>query len=387
MNPGETVPNDYIVICNVNIHKKTKLSRAEFLERVKNVKEIRCRKEKKFASYYITSIEEFKNLKLFYDIINQGTFPNDDYYQHLFALAINPKLYEWFRSTSFHLIERQIIFWMASIYFFVPEKRKKIYDVQFYDPIIEEIKKILNNCYSKLAPVKTKWEDEIISSYDLDKSKFEFNPEELYFQASNKFLGLDPPEFLSNPFGYSDHIGEWGIAKYNFTFIKAYFSDSDWSEIVVHNNENESLVRAESKKDLWYKWKHTFSMFEISKKNIYSFYLFGDSRFNNVSLTPKDDINKNSGYVYLMRNPIFEKNIFKIGLTRKNVEKRARGLSNTSVPDQFYTICEWYVEDCVLAERRMKDALSQFIVDPKREFFKLNHKDAIVIIENELKKL
>jgi len=168
------VNKNYIVICNVNIHKKTKLSRTKFLERVKNVKEIRCWEDESFASYYITSDSEFKNLKVFYDLVNEGVFPDKSNFRTIFAIAINPNLYDWFKNNSFHVIERQVIFWMASIYFFDPDKRKNVFDVQFYPPVIDEIKSILENVYTQLAPLNSQREDEIISTYDLNKSKFIF---------------------------------------------------------------------------------------------------------------------------------------------------------------------------------------------------------------------
>lgn len=387
MKPKQKSEDDLIVICNTNIHKSAKLTRTEFLDKVKSVREIRCREVNNFASFYITNVDEFYNLKKLYDLINQGDFPKIRSDQYLFAIAINPKIYEWFKSTSYYIIERQIIFWMASVYFFSPDKRISVFNKQFYPPIIEEIKKIINIYYSTIVPLKESWEEEVISTYDLDKSKFIFDPIKLYFEASDKFLGMEPPEFLSNPFGMSTSSHEWGIDNFNFTFINAYFTERDWSDIVLKDDSDDSLIRSESRKELWYKWKHTFSMFEFSKNHIYSFYLFGDSDYEKKLKSQNGIKAKNAGFIYLMRNPIFEKNIFKIGLTRRKVEKRAKDLSNTSVPDQFYILSEWFVDDCVIAENRIKEALKKYIVDPKREFFRINHKEAIKIIQEELDKL
>jgi hypothetical protein len=82
---------------------------------------------------------------------------------------------------------------------------------------------------------------------------------------------------------------------------------------------------------------------------------------------------ENSGYIYVLRNPTMEKNIFKIGLTRNMVADRAAQLSKTSVPDKFYKSQEWNVKDCVRAEEEIHSRLNSFRVDPRREFFKIEY--------------
>jgi hypothetical protein len=86
---------------------------------------------------------------------------------------------------------------------------------------------------------------------------------------------------------------------------------------------------------------------------------------------------ENSGYIYVMRNPYFGKNIFKIGLTTKEVKLRAEQLSKTSVPDKFHVVQEWNVKDCIKAEKEIHAQLKNYRVDPRREFFELEY-DQIV---------
>ncbi len=88
----------------------------------------------------------------------------------------------------------------------------------------------------------------------------------------------------------------------------------------------------------------------------------------------------NAGFIYIMRNPSMGQNIFKIGLTKKDVENRAKQLSKTSVPDKFYKAQEWNVKDCVKAEKRIHDELVQYRVDPRREFFDLEYSKATEVI-------
>jgi len=89
---------------------------------------------------------------------------------------------------------------------------------------------------------------------------------------------------------------------------------------------------------------------------------------------------ENAGYIYVLRNPTMEENIFKIGLTRNNVDERAKQLSKTSVPDKFYKSQEWAVKDCLSAEKEVHNRLADFRVDPRREFFKIKYDNAIKVI-------
>jgi hypothetical protein len=90
---------------------------------------------------------------------------------------------------------------------------------------------------------------------------------------------------------------------------------------------------------------------------------------------------KNAGFIYILRNPRMENNIFKIGLTRNEVDDRAKQLSKTSVPDKFYKSQEWNVKDCVKAEQEIHTRLKDYRVDPRREFFKIEYDKAIKVIK------
>jgi len=81
---------------------------------------------------------------------------------------------------------------------------------------------------------------------------------------------------------------------------------------------------------------------------------------------------KNSGYIYVVRTPTMSKNIFKIGLTRNDVEDRLKQLSNTSIPDKFYKVQEWNVADCVKAEKQVHEILDEYRIDQRREFFEID---------------
>lgn len=107
---------------------------------------------------------------------------------------------------------------------------------------------------------------------------------------------------------------------------------------------------------------------------------------NNDELTVKKTKNKynepNSGFIYIIRNPAMGENIFKIGLTRNEVDERVKQLSKTSVPDKFYKAQEWNVKDCVVAEKKIHSILDRYRVDPRREFFEIEYSEAVETITN-----
>lgn len=95
----------------------------------------------------------------------------------------------------------------------------------------------------------------------------------------------------------------------------------------------------------------------------------------------------NAGYIYVLRNPNFPENTFKIGLTTKNTEERANQLSKTSVPDRFYVMREWSVADCKQAESEIHEILKEYRVDERREFFTLDMEHINQTIQNVVDKI
>ncbi len=94
-----------------------------------------------------------------------------------------------------------------------------------------------------------------------------------------------------------------------------------------------------------------------------------------------------AGFIYILRNPTMDKNIFKIGLTKNEVHERVEQLSKTSVPDKFYKSQEWNVKDCKRAESEIHKILTEYRVDPRREFFKIEYDKAIKVIKEVVDKI
>ncbi len=84
--------------------------------------------------------------------------------------------------------------------------------------------------------------------------------------------------------------------------------------------------------------------------------------------------NENAGWIYIMRQPIHEENIFKIGLTKRSTEQRSKELSNTSSADKFFTVNSYNTKDCVKAEKQIHEQLENYRLTSRREFFRCDLK-------------
>lgn len=98
---------------------------------------------------------------------------------------------------------------------------------------------------------------------------------------------------------------------------------------------------------------------------------------NEVKITFTNSVSQKKGYIYILRNAAHDLDVFKIGLTTKPVEVRAKQLSGTSSPDHFLIVNRWHVQDCNLAENLIHEKLKSFRFNTNREFFKIKLEDAI----------
>lgn len=96
---------------------------------------------------------------------------------------------------------------------------------------------------------------------------------------------------------------------------------------------------------------------------------------------------ENVGYVYVMRQPTHEENIFKVGLTKREPEKRKRELSNTSSVDKFFVINSYYTKDCIKAEKVIHEQLKEFRLTSRREFFLCDLKIILDACENVVREI
>ena len=79
---------------------------------------------------------------------------------------------------------------------------------------------------------------------------------------------------------------------------------------------------------------------------------------------------EHAGYIYIMRQPAYEENIFKVGLTTRTTEQRRKELSNTSSVDNFFIINSYHTKDCISAEKQIHNELEKYRLTSRREFFR-----------------
>ena len=88
------------------------------------------------------------------------------------------------------------------------------------------------------------------------------------------------------------------------------------------------------------------------------------------------------GYIYILLNRAFQNDHYKIGMTTKTPEERARELSGaTGVPRAFEVLYEQRVVDCHRAERLLHRRIHQYRSIGNREFFQIPLKAAIKALE------
>lgn len=87
------------------------------------------------------------------------------------------------------------------------------------------------------------------------------------------------------------------------------------------------------------------------------------------------------GYVYVLWNPAFRPNRFKVGRTARTPEERASELSaETGVPEPYEVHYKERVRDCVLAERLIHERLHSVRMDTRKEFFEAPLSEIIAVL-------
>ena len=88
------------------------------------------------------------------------------------------------------------------------------------------------------------------------------------------------------------------------------------------------------------------------------------------------------GYIYILLNRAFQNDHYKIGMTTKTSEERARELSAaTGIPRDFEVLYEQRVTDCKRAECLLHRKLHQYRSGSTREFFQIPLKIAIKALD------
>jgi hypothetical protein len=132
--------------------------------------------------------------------------------------------------------------------------------------------------------------------------------------------------------------------------------------------------------------------------NHYSFFQFKktesinepelSSNFNSLNLNSKKEVKKevknpNSGYLYILYNPIFKeygKNIYKLGRTN-NLINRMKSYTTSYIEPSKFLYTSIFFDDCIQAERILFFLLRRYRIRDKREFFNFELENIIETIQ------
>jgi hypothetical protein len=93
-------------------------------------------------------------------------------------------------------------------------------------------------------------------------------------------------------------------------------------------------------------------------------------------------VGSDPGFVYVMRSPSHERDIFKIGLTRTSTDCRASELSQpTGMPLPFGVLAQWEVGNCRGVEAEVHRRLAPYRLSKRREFFMVSLSVIVATVE------
>jgi hypothetical protein len=129
------------------------------------------------------------------------------------------------------------------------------------------------------------------------------------------------------------------------------------------------------------KGRHILGKTWVERSDVYFQSAKGVTKVSEMQLY--DD--ENAGYIYIMRQPAHNPNIFKIGLSTRNPKERSKELSNTSAADKFFILTEFHTKDCFLAEKLIHKELDSYRLTSRREFFQCDLRIILDVSERIIK--
>lgn len=254
------------------------------------------------------------------------------------------KAYERWKNA---LDERQTAFELCKTLMALPEfaaAHSEMTKLQSFETELKSKQKSLK--YRKLIE-----RAELYSKVFLREVREIISPQEFPFGSS---VTISTPEYKNNANGYWKNLLPWEIGAGK---NKQSTKGRTWIEVL---NETPSTNASQN------------------EFNVTESYICGSvANRENVPTGP------NYGFIYVMRNPQYERDIYKVGLTKRTPEVRANDLSRTSgVLDYFAVMQDWEVTDCVAAEKEIHKKLASFRVTDRREFFKAPYKEIFSVIHD-----
>jgi hypothetical protein len=106
-----------------------------------------------------------------------------------------------------------------------------------------------------------------------------------------------------------------------------------------------------------------------------------------VRRTKSDVAGPDPGTIYVMRSPAHERDLYKIGLTRRPVDVRAQEIGQpTGVPLPFGVLANWEAGDCSGIEAEVHRELAHYRVSKRREFFRAPLAMIVKVVDEAVKR-
>lgn len=245
-------PDKYQWAYNHQIHEDAKMDIQTFLHQVRNVKALRVGQYRNFSFYPTTKRDYEESIALW-------NFANDkrnelNSYHYIFAVAIPKPLYHFFRHTKRSQIFRPVILGLATLYVLEPDMRE-IMREQVYPTI-----------YEKVLPVAEKYFKKIL---DNEPSEEERENDRGYYhrrhQLYNDLLDKAIRAYIGNttllPYlNAQKNIERYKLAmkekrEFDIRCLYAYMTKNDWTDIIVNDDFEDDLMRAESNEEVFSNWK------------------------------------------------------------------------------------------------------------------------------------
>lgn len=364
-----------VVVSNVNVWRKSGLSRNEFLRRIRCVKALRvgenhweaqeCSNYPVF-SFFPSSLESWRNFERLHHLVNKADFSifeeRTDW--RLFSLVLPRQLVRWLLNTKITTVQCQILNWVAG-WLTLHRNRPDESQEDLPSGIAETVSSIRAKFYgSDVADVDSLWG----SAYE-DWLK---NVLQRYDEASKELTGAPPPAFLKLREVDLDEADllAWGMVKprgfkrqLHFPYRFGYFRDDDWNRIVLRGEE-DSLLRVESSNEEWSRWLHTFELYPSRKSHLFEL-IGSDVRM---------------GFVYILRGE--ELGRYKIGWTSSENSYARRSSLQTGSAERLIEV------GCFrAASEKTEDSVHKHFdhkrVRPGGEWFALSDKDIADLLNED----
>ena len=366
-------PMAEVVVINPHIWKSSKLSREEFLRRIKCVSGIRGG-EKHYDdgfdslpsfSYFPRKLESWTLMERFHQLVNEGDFSvlDERTTYRIFALVLPAKLTSWLLNVKLATFHLQILNWLAAWTKFhrtLPDER-----VTSLPPgIRERVDEIRAAHYGSGFSREELWGETAETGRPTELLKH-------YDEVSITLTGALPPEILKLRVGDLDDVdlkswglehGRWGTwPDMYFPYRYACMYERDWEAIVVRG-ENDKFER--DAVVLWEKWLHTFTLYP--KRRTHLFEVVGPA--------------VQTGFIYLFRGN--EIGHFKIGWTAdEDPYARKRGLKTGSaeelIPAGHFRAASKQTETTV------KNLFAAKRTRPDGEWFALSEQDVANLLDED----